>query len=56
VLATYEDIFIYLVINRSQGNLGLSRRKIDEIEKRLELAVPPPCERRCTARTTRHLG
>jgi hypothetical protein len=33
----HEDIFIYLVINRSQGNLGLSRRKIDEIEKRLEL-------------------
>jgi len=33
----HEDIFIYTVINRSQGNLGLARRKIDKIEKRLEL-------------------
>jgi len=32
-----EDIFIYTVINRSQGNLGLARRKIDKIDKRLEL-------------------
>lgn len=33
----HEDIFIYVVINRNQGNLGLARRKIDEIEKQLEL-------------------
>jgi predicted regulator of Ras-like GTPase activity (Roadblock/LC7/MglB family) len=33
----HEDIFIYVVINRSQGNLGLARRKIDQIDKRLEL-------------------
>jgi len=33
----HEDIFIYTVINRSQGNLGLARRKIDKIDKRLEL-------------------
>lgn len=33
----HEDIFIYTVINRKQGNLGLARRKIDKIDKRLEL-------------------
>ena len=33
----HEDIFIYVVIDRSQGNLGLARRKIDDIDKRLEL-------------------
>jgi predicted regulator of Ras-like GTPase activity (Roadblock/LC7/MglB family) len=33
----HEDIFIYTVINRSQGNLGLARRKIDKIDRRLEL-------------------
>ena len=33
----HEDIFIYVVIERSQGNLGLARRKIDEIDKELEL-------------------
>ena len=33
----HEDIFIYTVINRNQGNLGLARRKIDKIDKRLEL-------------------
>jgi predicted regulator of Ras-like GTPase activity (Roadblock/LC7/MglB family) len=33
----HEDIFIYTVINRSQGNLGLARRKIDKIDKRLAL-------------------
>jgi len=33
----HEDIFIYVVIDRNQGNLGLARRKIDEIDKKLEL-------------------
>jgi len=33
----HDDIFIYVVIDRSQGNLGLARRKIDEIDKKLEL-------------------
>jgi hypothetical protein len=33
----HEDVFIYLVINRSDGNLGLSRRSIDKIDERLEL-------------------
>jgi predicted regulator of Ras-like GTPase activity (Roadblock/LC7/MglB family) len=33
----HRDIFIYTVINRSQGNLGLARRKIDKIDQRLEL-------------------
>jgi len=33
----HEDVFIYLVINRDQGNLGLSRRSIDDIDEQLEL-------------------
>jgi len=33
----HADVFIYLVIDRSDGNLGLTRRKIDDIDKRLEL-------------------
>jgi predicted regulator of Ras-like GTPase activity (Roadblock/LC7/MglB family) len=33
----HDDIFIYVVIERSQGNLGLARRKIDEIDNELEL-------------------
>ena len=33
----HEDIFIYVVIDRDQGNLGLARRRIDDIDKRLEL-------------------
>lgn len=33
----HEDIFIYVVIDRNRGNLGLARRKIDEIDKKLEL-------------------
>ena len=33
----HEDIFIYVVVDRSQGNLGLARRKIDSIDKQLEL-------------------
>lgn len=34
----HEDVFIYLVIDRSKGNLGLARRSIDQIDERLELA------------------
>jgi hypothetical protein len=33
----HENVFIYLVIDRDQGNLGLSRRSIDKIDERLEL-------------------
>ena len=32
-----EDVFIYLVIDRSEGNLGLARRSIDQIDEKLEL-------------------
>lgn len=34
----HENVFIYLAIDRSQGNLGLARRTIDKIDKKLELA------------------
>ena len=33
----HEDVFIHLVIDRDEGNLGLARRSIDEIDRRLEL-------------------
>jgi len=33
----HEDVFIYLVIDRSEGNLGLARRSIDGVDKRLVL-------------------
>lgn len=33
----HENVFIYLVIDRSEGNLGLARRSIDKIDKKLEL-------------------
>jgi predicted regulator of Ras-like GTPase activity (Roadblock/LC7/MglB family) len=33
----HDDAFIYLVIDRDQGNLGLARRSIDRIDKQLEL-------------------
>ena len=33
----HEDIFMYVVIDRNQGNLGLARRKIDKIDKKLVL-------------------
>jgi hypothetical protein len=33
----HEDVFIYLVIDRDDGNLGLARREIDQIDERLEL-------------------
>lgn len=33
----HEDVFIYVAIDRSQGNLGLARRSIDKIDEQLEL-------------------
>jgi predicted regulator of Ras-like GTPase activity (Roadblock/LC7/MglB family) len=33
----HDDVFVYVVIERSRGNLGLARRKIDDIEQRMEL-------------------
>jgi len=33
----HENVFIYLAIDRSEGNLGLARRKIDKVDKKLEL-------------------
>ncbi len=33
----HEDVYIYVVIDRNDGNLGLSRRKIDLVDKNLEL-------------------
>ena len=33
----HEDIFIYVAIDRSEGNLGLARRQIDQVDDRLEL-------------------
>lgn len=33
----HEDIFIYVVIDREKGNLGLARRKIDQIDEKLVL-------------------
>jgi hypothetical protein len=34
----HEDVFIYLAIDRSEGNLGLARRSIDKVDEQLELA------------------
>jgi hypothetical protein len=34
----HENVFIYLAIDRSQGNLGLARRSIDKIDEKLELS------------------
>lgn len=34
----HEDVFIYLAIDRSEGNLGLARRSIDKIDETLELS------------------
>ena len=33
----HENIFIYVVIDREKGNLGLARRKIDQVDEQLEL-------------------
>jgi predicted regulator of Ras-like GTPase activity (Roadblock/LC7/MglB family) len=33
----HKDVFIYLAIDRSQGNLGLARRSIDKVDQKLEL-------------------
>lgn len=34
----HEDVFIYMAIDRSEGNLGLARRSIDKVDDKLELA------------------
>ena len=34
----HDDVFIYLAIDRDQGNLGLARRSIDKIDEQLELS------------------
>ncbi len=34
----HEDVFIYLAIDRSEGNLGLARRSIDKVDEQLELS------------------
>jgi hypothetical protein len=36
-LKNYQDIFIYLVLSRSQGNLAMARLKLTEIEKKITL-------------------
>jgi len=33
----HENIFIYVIIDRERGNLGLARRKVDQIDEVLEL-------------------
>jgi hypothetical protein len=34
----HEDVFIYLAIDRSEGNLGLARRSVDKVDETLELS------------------
>ena len=34
----HEDVFIYMAIDQSQGNLGLARRSIDKIDEKLDLS------------------
>lgn len=34
----HDNVFIYLAIDRSEGNLGLARRSIDKIDENLELS------------------
>ncbi len=34
----HEDVFIYMAIDRSEGNLGLARRSIDKVDQSLELS------------------
>jgi hypothetical protein len=31
-------VFIYIAIDRSQGNLGLARRSIDKIDQKMDLS------------------
>jgi len=33
----HENVFIYLAIDRSEGNLGLARRAIDQVDQALTL-------------------
>jgi hypothetical protein len=34
----HENVFIYLIIDRNKGNLGLARRSIDKIDQQLDLS------------------
>jgi hypothetical protein len=34
----HEDVFIYMAIDQTEGNLGLARRSIDKVDKKLELS------------------
>lgn len=34
----HENVFIYMAIDRSEGNLGLARRSIDKVDEKLELS------------------
>ncbi len=34
----HENVFMYVAIDRSSGNLGLARRSIDKVDEKLELA------------------
>ncbi len=36
-MASKEGIFIYLVLDKSKANLALARRKVQDVEKALEL-------------------
>lgn len=36
-MCAHEDVFIYLVVDRDEGNFGLSRRSIDKVDEKLEL-------------------
>lgn len=33
----HDDVFIYLAIDRTEGNLGLARRSIDKVDEQLRL-------------------
>ncbi len=35
--AKHEDLFIYLVLDKSKANLALARRKVQSVEKTLEI-------------------
>ena len=35
--ASHEDLFIYLVLDKSKANLALARRKVQSVEKNLEI-------------------
>ncbi|MCG3879027.1 hypothetical protein [Psychrobacter sp. Ps6] len=35
--ASHEDLFIYLVLDKSKANLALARRKVQSVESKLEI-------------------